>query len=134
MLAKTITYTDYEGTERKETFYFNLNESELIEMQVSATGGLTKYIEKIIESKDGGKIMAVFKELLFKSYGEKSADGRRFVKSEELSKAFSQTEAYNKLFMELCTDDKAAAAFVNGLLPSNLTAAAKTTLAPAPLS
>lgn len=134
MLAKTITYTDYEGTERKETFYFNLNESELIEMQVSATGGLTKYIEKIIESKDGGKIMAVFKELLFKSYGEKSADGRRFVKSEELSKAFSQTEAYNKLFMELCTDDKAAAAFVNGLLPSNLTAAAKPTLAPAPLS
>lgn len=118
MLTKTITYTDYDGNERTEKFYFNLNESELVEMEVSATGGLTKYIEKILESKDGGKIMAVFKDLLFKSYGEKSPDGKRFVKSEELSIAFSQTEAYNKLFMELCTDQNAAANFVNGIIPT----------------
>lgn len=118
MLTKTITYTDYDGTERTEKFYFNLTEAELVEMEVSATGGLTRYIEKILEGKDGAKIMGVFKDLLFKAYGEKSADGRRFIKSEELSIAFSQTEAYNKLFMELCTDDKAAAAFVNGLIPA----------------
>lgn len=119
MLAKTITYTDYDGTERTEKFYFNLTEAELVEMEVSATGGLTRYIEKILEGKDGGKIMSVFKDLLFKAYGEKSADGRRFIKSEELSVEFSQTEAYNKLFMELCTDDKAAAAFVNGIIPTS---------------
>ena len=120
MLAKSITFTDYDGTERTEKFYFNLNEAELVEMEVTATGGLTKYLEKIIESKDGAKIMATFKELLFKAYGEKSPDGRRFIKSEELSIAFSQTEAYNNLFMELVTDDKAAAAFVNGLMPAKL--------------
>ena len=118
MLTKTITYTDYDGNERTEKFYFNLNESELVEMEVSATGGLTKYIEKILEEKDGGKIMAVFKDLLFRSYGEKSSDGKRFMKSKELSIAFSQTEAYNKLFMELCTDQNAAANFVNGIIPT----------------
>lgn len=118
MLTKTITYTDYDGNERTEKFYFNLTQAELVEMEVSATGGFTRYIEKILESKDGGKIMEVFKELLFKAYGEKSPDGRRFIKSKELSVEFSQTEAYNKLFMELCTDDKAAAAFVNGIIPT----------------
>lgn len=118
MLTKTINYVDYDGNERSEKFYFNLTEAELVEMEVSATGGLTRYIEKILEGKDGAKIMGVFKELLFKSYGEKSPDGRRFIKSPELSEAFSQTEAYNKLFMELCTDEKAAAAFVNGIIPA----------------
>ena len=128
MLTKTITYTDYDGTERTEKFYFNLTEAELVEMEVSATGGLTRYIEKILEGKDGAKIMGVFKDLLFKAYGEKSADGRRFIKSEELSMAFSQTEAYNKLFMELCTDDKAAAAFVNGIIPVGARSSAQPSL------
>lgn len=118
MLTKTITYVDYDGNERTEKFYFNLTQAELVEMEVSATGGLTRYIEKILESKDGAKIMEIFKDLLFKAYGEKSPDGRRFIKSKDLSIAFSQTEAYNKLFMELCTDSKAAAAFVNGIIPA----------------
>lgn len=118
MLKKIITYTDYDGNERTESFYFNLNEAELIEMELSAEGGLTQMIQKIVESKDGTRIIKVFKDLIFKAYGEKSPDGKRFVKSEELSKAFSYTEAYNKLFMELATDEKAAAEFVNGIIPA----------------
>lgn len=119
MLKKIISYTDYDGNEREESFYFNLTESEIIEMEFSTTGGLTQMIEKIVETRDSTRIMSIFKEIILKSYGEKSADGRRFVKSHEISEAFSQTPAYNKLFMELVTDAKKASDFVNGLVQFN---------------
>lgn len=120
MLKKTITYTDYNGTERVEDFYFNLSKAELTEMELSVSGGLTEMIKQIIAAKDTPTIIQVFKDLILKAYGEKTADGKRFVKSEEISNAFSQTEAYSNLFMELATDDEAAALFVNGLLPKDV--------------
>lgn len=117
MLEKVITYTDYDGNERKEKFYFNLTKAELTEMELSHEGGLMKLIEKIIATKDNKKIVEIFKDLLLRSYGEKSPDGRRFIKSEELTTAFLQTEAYSDLFMELASDAKAAADFVNAIVP-----------------
>ena len=117
MLKKSITYVDYNDEERTEDFYFNLTSAELSEMELSTDGGLGEYIKKIVSAKDMPSIIKVFKNLLLKSYGEKSADGRRFIKSEELSTAFSQTEAYSQLFMELATDDKAASEFINGIVP-----------------
>lgn len=119
MIKKTINYTDYDGNEREESFYFNLTESEIIEMEFSTTGGLTQMIEKIVETRDSTRIMAIFKEIILKAYGEKSADGRRFIKSSDISEAFSQTPAYNKLFMELVTDAQKASDFVNGLVQFN---------------
>lgn len=120
MLKKTITYTDYDGNERTEDFYFNLSKAEIMEMELSTTGGLTKMIEKIVAEQDGKKIIEVFKDLVLKSYGEKSADGRRFIKNDEIREAFSQTEAYSDLFMKLATDADEAADFVNGIVPANL--------------
>ena len=117
MLKKTITYTDYNGVERTEAFYFNLTKAELTEMEMSTTGGLAEMLQKIVDAKDMPSIIEVFKKLILKAYGEKSDDGRRFIKSEELSTAFSQTEAYSILFMELATDDKKAAEFFNGIVP-----------------
>lgn len=117
MLKKTITYKDYNGNERTEDFYFNLNKAELTEMEMSYTGGLTNTIEAIVNAKDTKQLIVIFKELILKAYGEKSIDGKRFVKSEELSAAFSHTEAYSELFMELATNSDAAAAFVNGITP-----------------
>lgn len=119
MLKKIINYTDYDGNEREESFYFNLTESEIIEMEFSTSGGLTQMIEKIVETRDTTRIMAIFKEIILKAYGEKSADGRRFVKSSKISEEFSQTPAYNKLFMELVTDAQKASDFVNGLVQFN---------------
>ena len=121
MIKKTIKYVDYDGNEREESFYFNLTESEILEMEFSTTGGLTQMIEKIVETKDSTRIMSIFKEILLKSYGEKSPDGRRFIKSPELSTEFAQTPAYNKLFMELATDAEKASEFVNGLIQFNNT-------------
>lgn len=120
MITETIKYTDYNGTEREEKFLFNLTKAELMEMEMGTTGGLAEMIQKIIETKDAPSIIKIFKDLILKSYGEKSADGKYFVKSKELSEAFSQTEAYSQLFMKLATDSEAAANFVKGIVPSDI--------------
>ena len=124
MLTKTIKYTDYNGVEREETFLFNLTKAELMEMELGTTGGLTEMIQKIIETKDAPSIIKIFKDIILKAYGEKSLDGKRFIKINDsgipLSNAFSQTEAYSQVFMELATDSKAAAAFINGIVPSDM--------------
>lgn len=120
MLKKTIVYTDYNGNERKEDFYFNFTEAELADMNLSVQGGLQETLRRIIESQDTPEIARLFKEIIFKAYGEKSADGRRFIKSRELSEAFTQTEAYSQLYMELATDSKAASEFANGIIPEKL--------------
>lgn len=117
MLKKNIKYVDYDGNERTEDFYFNLNKAEVIELQLGTVGGLTKTLEKIVQEKDTSRIIEYFKTIILKAYGEKSADGRRFIKSQELRDAFEQTEAYSELFMELARDAKMAAAFINGVLP-----------------
>lgn len=117
MLKKTIAYTDYDGNDRKEDFYFNLNKAEVVELQLGTIGGLTKTLEKIVQEKDSGRLIEYFKSIIMKAYGEKSPDGRRFIKSKELCESFSQTEAYSNLFIELAGDAKAAAEFIDGILP-----------------
>lgn len=120
MLKKLIKYTDYNGKERAENFYFYLNKAELMEMELGTVGGMQNLIQLIIDKQDIPEIVKAFKMIILKSYGEKSADGVRFIKSEELSNAFSQTEAYSNLYMELISDAKAAAAFINGIVPADL--------------
>lgn len=131
MIAKTVKYKDYNGVEREETFLFNLTEAEVTEMQLSINGGLGEMIKELITAKDSAQVIKIFKELLLKSYGEKTLDGKRFRKVDDrnipLSIAFSETEAYSKLFMELATDDAKAAEFVNGIMPASATKAAKNT-------
>ena len=117
MLKKTITYTDYDGNERTEDFYFNISKAELTELQYSVKGGLKNILEKAVQEKDGPTIMQLSKEIVLKAYGVKSNDGRRFMKSEEITKEFAETEAYVNLFMELATDEKAAIAFAEGVMP-----------------
>lgn len=117
MYKKTIKYTDYDGNEREEDFYFNLSKAELMEMEMGTTGGMRKMLEKIVSTQDTAKIIEMFKLIILKAYGEKSDDGKRFIKSKELSEAFSQTEAYSILFTELATDAQAASYFVNAIIP-----------------
>lgn len=124
MLTKTIKYTNYDGVEMEEKFYFNISKAELTELQLNTPGGYGAYIERIVAAKDVPTLSQLFKDLILMSYGEKSADGKRFLKrapdGHRLADDFVQTEAYSELYMELVTDDKAAAAFVNGIIPQGL--------------
>ena len=120
MLKETIKYTDYNGVERTEDFWFHLSKAELMEWEMGTTGGLTEMIKRIVDAQDAPAIIKIFKELVLKAYGQKSPDGKRFIKSEELATEFSQTEAYSQLFMDLATDADKAAAFVNGIMPSDM--------------
>lgn len=120
MLTKTITYIDYNGNERKEDFYFNLNKAEVMEMEMSTSGGLVEMVKRIVAAQDGATLIKIFKELVLKSYGVKSPDGKRFIKSEELSTEFSQTEAYVQVFMELATDDEKAHNFIMNVFSGDI--------------
>lgn len=124
MLKKTITYTDYNGVERTEDFYFNLNKAEVMEMEMSTKGGLAEMIQRIIAAQDAPAIIKIFKDLVLKAYGEKSPDGKHFNKFDKdghrLADDFAQTEAYSNLFMELATDADTASNFINAIVPADL--------------
>lgn len=117
MRKETIKYEDYNGVEREDDFFFNLNKAEIMEMQLSTTGGLAEKIQAVVKAQDAKQIVAIFKELILKAYGKKSDDGKRFIKSKEISDEFAQTEAYSNLFMKLATDAEFAADFINGIVP-----------------
>ena len=121
MIKKTMNYENYNGEMVEEDFYFNLTKAELLDMEIQYEGSMTDYIKKIINSKDVSKLMDLFKEIIHKSYGVKSPDGRRFMKSPEILEDFLQTEAYSELFVKLATDADEATAFVNGIVPKNMT-------------
>lgn len=120
MLKQSIKYTDYNGTEREETFYFNLSRAELIDLEYKTPGGLRDLLERIVKEKDSVKIYQMFKDIVMLSYGEKSDDGKHFVKSPEISKAFTETEAFSELMMMFVSDAEFAAKFVNSVVPDKV--------------
>ena len=120
MYKETITYRDFNDVERTETFYFNMTEAEVMEMEMSTTGGMAEMIQRIVAEQNAPAIIKIFKDLVLKAYGIKSADGKRFIKNDEIRDAFAQTNAYSQMFMKLATDADAAAKFVNGIMPANL--------------
>lgn len=125
MYSIKIPYEDYDGNPREEELFFHLNKAELLEMQSSWDGGLDKILKKIVDEKDQKRMIEMFKMIILKSYGKKSLDGKRFMKTPEITEEFTQTEAYSELFMKLATDDKVAAEFINGIMPKNLIEEAK---------
>lgn len=125
MLKKTIKYTDYNGVEREEDFFFNLNKAEITEMEVSAVGGLSTVIKKMVATQNVPEIMKLFKSIILKSYGEKSDDGKRFVKNEQMAEEFTQTEAYVELYTELISDADKMADFIEAIVPAEAAAQAK---------
>lgn len=120
MHKETVTYTDFDGVERTEDVYFNLSEAEILEMQLSVAGGYDKRLERIVAAKSQPEIIAEFKDMLLKAYGQKSEDGRRFIKTPALTEEFMQTPIYSQLYMKYALDDEAGAAFMNGIMPKDM--------------
>lgn len=123
MFKKTITYTDYNDVERTETFYFNLTKAEVLEMELGTVGGLSAMIQGVIDAKDTPALIKIFKDLVLRAYGEKSPDGKQFIKIKDgvrLADEFAQTAAYPEIFMELATNDEVAAEFVKNITPKGL--------------
>lgn len=120
MYKKNVVYTDFDGIERKEDFYFNLTEAECLEMETGVTGGMTKLLQNIIDEKDPKRIVDYMKDLVLRAYGERDPDGKHFMKNDIIRNRFACSAAYSKIFMELATDANAAADFAKGVLPANL--------------
>lgn len=117
MLKKTVKYIDFDGNEREEDHYFNLNKVELTEMEVENEGGMTYKLQQIIQELDRKKMVEMFKDIILRSYGEKSPDGKHFIKSKEITDRFACTEAFVEVYMEVTENAENAAAFVNGIIP-----------------
>ena len=120
MLKKTISYTDYDGNQRTEDFYFNLSKAEITEMELSMEGGMRAYIQRIIAAKSQLELVKLFKDVVLKSYGKKSADGRLFMKNDAIRAEFEAHPAYSMIYMDLETDEAKASAFVNGIMPADM--------------
>lgn len=120
MLKHEISYEDYNGENVTETFYFNISKSELVELDVEHNEGMYDWLLKISKTNDRKTLVAEFKRIILLAYGQKSPDGRRFIKSDLLKEEFSQTAAFNTLFMQLATEEDAAANFIKGVLPKDL--------------
>ena len=120
MIKKTVTYKDYNGVERTEPFYFHYTEAELLDMEMSTEGGFAERVKRIIDAKDQTSLLKVIKQFVLDAYGVKSEDGRRFIKNAEVKEAFVECPAYSEIYMDLLSDDKIAAEFVNGVVPDNM--------------
>jgi len=120
MLKRIIKFEDFNGNQTEEIHYFNLTSTELIELEVGYSGGLEETIKSIVDAQDGGTLIAQFKKIILGAYGQKSPDGKRFIKNDQLREEFSQTAAYDALFMELATDETKGAEFINGILPRDI--------------
>lgn len=120
MLKKTVTYTNFNDEEITEDHFFHLSKAELVELEASYDGGLSKELEQIVEKENPKDIIAMFKKLILDAYGVKSSDGTRFIKNQELREQFESSEAYSEIFMELVTDADAASQFVNGIVPKGM--------------
>lgn len=120
MIKKTVTYTDYNGVERTESFYFHFSEAEILDMEMSTEGGFAERVQRIVDAKQQTELLKVIKQFVYDAYGVKSDDGKRFIKNDEVKTAFIESPAYSKIFMEMLGDDKIAAEFVNGVVPANM--------------
>lgn len=122
MIKKTVTYTDWNGNERTETFHFHYSQAELMEMEMSAEGGFQARVQRIIDAQDQSSLMKIVKEFVLDSYGVKSPDGKRFMKNPEIKQSFLESPAYSIIFMEMVMDDVVAAEFINGVVPDDMSA------------
>lgn len=120
MLKREIKYTDFNGDETSDICYFNFSKPELIEMQVEVEGGFGQMLQNIIDAKDNKAIVGQIKDIILRSYGEKSPDGKRFIKNDQLREEFSQTAAFQELFMQLALDENAAVEFIKGTFPKDM--------------
>lgn len=125
MLTKAITYTDYNGNKKTKNFYFNLTKTELAKMELLNKAGMEETIKQMINEDDREKIVSLFESLVLGAVGEKSADGERFEKSDEIRAAFQQHPAYDVLFMELISNSKSMADFINAIVPAEVSEGAK---------
>lgn len=120
MLKRNVRYIDYNGNDVVDTFYFNLTKSELLELEISEKGGLGELLKNIIASQDPQALVSMFKKIILLAYGEKSEDGKRFIKNETMREEFAQTAAYDALFLELASDDRSASEFIRGIIPTEM--------------
>lgn len=120
MLKREIKFEDFNGNQTSEICYFNLSKPEIIMLEASHETGFGNFLQRLLESNNNAQLVQQFREIILMAYGEKSEDGKHFLKSEERKNLFSQSAAYEELFMELASDPDILMEFIKGVFPKDI--------------
>ena len=124
MQKLTVQYQNWDGDLETEDLYFHLNIKELQEMEKWDVP-LTKRIAKLTKTEDGTEAFELMRDIVEAAYGERSSDGKRFVKNPEVLKNFTQGLAYDEVILQFIDGTTDLAKFVEGLLPKKVFELAK---------
>lgn len=122
MIQREITWTNFADEEVSKTYYFHITKAEAVEEFLGFAKGsnvndFETILKEIIASRDNKKIIGHFKTLLIASVGLRSADGRQFIKDEEITKEFKYSGAMDELLMWMFQNADGAAEFILGMFP-----------------
>lgn len=139
MIKRTVTYEDFNGVTHTEDLYFNLTKTEMSKIVLEeakfdpdgnqdeeSMNAFSDRLREIGRSGDGKKIIDMFEWLLKISYGEKSEDGRRFVKNDEVYEDWRYSASYDQFWQDLMLSETGdMVEFINGIIPADLMKAAE---------
>lgn len=132
MLKKTVSYTDFNGVQHTEDFYFHLSKAELTNNELSEDS-ISALLRSMVGTPENPKnpediepaaVINILEKILIMGYGIKSEDGmffRRLKNPED----FKYHPAYDEIFMELMSDPDKYSAFIKGILPADVEAEAE---------
>lgn len=120
MFSREFEYTGYDGKPKKDTYWFNLTEAELYEIDLSSVRGFTAQMNQLLKEERTKEIVDAFKGIILGAVGVISADGRKFIKSEEIKEDFYRSKAYSILFVELVSSGEKVAEFLKGAIPDEI--------------
>jgi hypothetical protein len=118
VIKKEITFTNIDGEEVTEEWWFGLEPSDVVDMEIAHLPNPAQYLMQIMEDHDSRALLELWRELMWRSAGKRI--GKLFVKDEATLREFKYGGAYNAIFSEVCSSDDIGAAFFTSILPENI--------------
>lgn len=116
MVKKTIAYTDFNGVQRKDDFFFHMSLPEVTRLQASVSPEtFDEHILRIAKEGKEGAILQLLEKIILGAYGVKSPDGKSFIKTQEETRNFEYSQAYAELFEQLLLQPEEMRVFAEGI-------------------
>lgn len=142
MLKKTIKYVDYNGVERTENLYFHVSKASVLTASNDVYGEIMKAANelqdraKLLEGMEVSEIneenafdpnnqviaesirmvARLLDRLVDLSYGKRSEDGLKFVKSKEVLDEFKSSMVYDAFIEQMLANQEEMIEFINKLV------------------
>lgn len=111
MFKHSVEYVDFNGSDRKEDLYFHLSLPEVTRLEAEIGMGLEDYIKGLTTNQELNTLLAFLERMLLSSYGQKTSDGKSFIKSQVIREAFEYSQAYAEIFEQVLSNPDLARKF-----------------------